>query len=358
VSFEFFNEPYFGNQNAVLSLTCLAGTHGNPAWKATNGGSPITVTNGQTPPVAPGASSLGATLTGEHFVMLYGGTCSAFYQQSVYVNSRGIPPGFVNSGNPGLSGVLNKSWRVYGYQEALDGLRALGAPNACLVNGSGFASVQSVLPYYMPVDSLSPPQIGTGVHMYQSGTSSYPASLDPGSGTATCLTYPVANANGTGGLGYAVPVMVTEIGTASGVSLPQPDPFIERIITLTKAQPVGSFHFFEFTGNYTAPYGSVGPDNYSGSIYGAPINITGGISGATLTVTAASGVLKAGMAITNGAQLGSPYLLPYGSGGTTGTGGLGTYEIDNAQSVALGTAMQMSAVLPWRGQSQTVYNWA
>jgi hypothetical protein len=349
--FELFNEPYFGNQ--AFTLTTIAGTFGNPAWKAHNGGSAYTTTNGGTPPVAPGASSLGVTTAGEHFVMLYGGQCNWFYQQGAMNNGRGIPAGFTVGS---LSGALNQPWQVYGYQQAVTGIRALGATNVILVNGSGFASSQSLLPYYMPVDSLSPPQIGTGWHAYESGSSTYPSTLDPGSGTSSCLQYSEDNAAGTGGLGYAVPVMITEIATTSGVSNTQPDPYISRMTALTDAQALGSFHYIDFCNNNVAAYNSQGPLPYTENIYDAPVSITASISGTTLTVTVAGGTILPGMAITSGVILGAPYILPYGSGGTTGTGGTGTYEIDNPQTVGL-TSMNVNAVLPWNGQGETFYDW-
>jgi hypothetical protein len=360
VIFEIFNEPYFGNQNSVLSLTCIAGTHGNAAWKATNGGNAITVTSGQTPPSAPGASSLGATLAGEHFVMLYGGTCSAFYQQGVYSNSRGIPTGFVNSGNTGLASVLNQSWTVYGYQQALTAIRALGATNVCLVNGSGFASSQSILPYYMPVDTMSPPQIGTGWHQYESGSSGYPVTLDPGSGTSTAMNYGIKNANGSSGLGYAVPVIITEIATTSGTSNTQPDPYYTYVLGVLDANGIG---ITDFAGNNPAAVGASGPVQYCESIYGSPITVTGSIAAGTLeatfNVTSTSQTIVPGMAITSGGQggYGSPYVMAYGTNGTTGTGGNGTYALSFNQTVSAGTSIQLSSLLAFRGQGQTYTNW-
>jgi hypothetical protein len=351
IIFELYNEPYFSNQ--AFTLTTRAGTFGNPAWKANNGGSSYTTTNGGTPPDTPGHASLGGYVRGQEFIALYGGTCNWFYQQNVYVNSRGIPPGFVVGST---AGALNQSWTVYGYQQALDGIRALGMTNVCLVNGQGFASTQSNLPYYMPVDSLSPPQVGTGWHAYQSGSSTYPVTLDPGSGTAACLTYSAANAAGTGGLGRPVPVIITETGTASGGASPQPDLYIQRLTGVTDAQTLGSFHYVIFCHNGGGANGA-STTNFADTIYDAPIAITAGISGVTLTVSATAGTILPGMAITSGAQLGSPYILPYGSGGTTGTGGTGTYQIDNSQTVTGGTSMNVNALLPFSGQGQTYYNW-
>jgi Chitobiase/beta-hexosaminidase C-terminal domain/Cellulase (glycosyl hydrolase family 5) len=351
IIFELFNEPYFSNQS--FTLTTRAGSFGNPAWKANNGGSAYTTTNGGTPPDTPGNSGLGGYTSGQEFVALYGGFCNWFYQQNVYVNSRGIPPGFVVGST---AGALNQVWTVYGYQQALDGIRALGCTNVCLVNGQGFASTQSNLPYYMPVDSLSPPQVGTGWHAYQSGTSGYPVTLDPGSGTSACLTYSAANAAGTSGLGRAVPVIITEIGTASGGASPQPDLYIQAMTALVDARTLGSSHYVSFCHNGGGANGA-STTSFADTVYGAPVAITAGISGTLLTVSAAGGTILPGMAITSGAQLGAPYILPYGSGGTTGTGGTGTYQIDNSQTVAGGTSMNVNALLPFSGQGQTYYNW-
>ena len=64
---------------------------------------------------------------------------------------------------------------------------------------------------------------------------------------------------------------------------------------------------------------------------------TGGTSGTTMTVTAGSvlpGVLLSGSGVAAGA-----YILSFGASGTTGTGGVGTYVLSTASTIANGTTI-------------------
>lgn len=68
--------------------------------------------------------------------------------------------------------------------------------------------------------------------------------------------------------------------------------------------------------------------------------LTGSISGTTLTVTACTGVIRESAYISSAALSGGSYygiVQPYGTGGTTGTGGTGTYILDTSSTVASGS---------------------
>jgi len=85
----------------------------------------------------------------------------------------------------------------------------------------------------------------------------------------------------------------------------------------------------------TIPGGASGA---TASIADTTLTLVGGVSGNVLTVASVSaGVVYPGTILSSNA-VGT--VLPYGSGGTTGTGGAGTYLLDTGeQSVAAGTTI-------------------
>jgi hypothetical protein len=348
--FELYNEPYFNNQ--AFTLTTNSGTYGNPAWLANNGGSPYVTTNGGTPPDTPGHTRLANYTRGEEFVMLYGGFCNWFYQQGATFNGRGIPSGFTSPG--GLANALNLPWTVFGTQGIVNTLRSQGFPNIIQLNGCGYASGQSTIPYYMAVDTLSPPQISTGLHAYQSGSSTYPSTQDPGSGTASCLQYAAANAAGTSALGYAVPVVIDEIGTYSGSSLTQSDPYYTRMLGIVDGATLGTRHFVDFCMN--GPPASSSTEQWCEGYLGSAISVTASCSGNVLTVTSGSGIV-AGMSIQTGALYNGTYIDFFGTGSTSGTGGTGTYWIDNPQTFG-STTITLKQFTVENGQSYSMTHWA
>jgi Cellulase (glycosyl hydrolase family 5) len=357
IIFELFNEPYLSNQ--AFTLTTVAGTFGNVAWRAHNGGSNYTTTNGGTPPTTPGSG----WTAGAEFVMLFGGTCNWYFQQGSHFTGpadMGIPPQFTSPG--GMANALNLSWTVGGYQTALTGIRSMGFTNICAVNGSGFASALQSLPYYLPVDTLSPPQIAVGNHAYPNSSAvpappgTLPASLDSQS-VWTSWGQIVAGTL-TGLAGQKMPVLVTETGDYSGASLTTT--YMGAITSQVDSNTTGGVHIWPWITNDAAAFGTAGNAIHQSNICGASFTFTGTISGSTLTVTAISGtpitigtVLIGGMSTQLNA---TTFISAFG----TGTGGLGTYTVVNSTGASISqgsTSFTACVILPWNGQGSVYYNW-
>lgn len=367
--FEFFNEPYFSNYG--FTLTTQAGTFGTPAWRANNGGANYVCTNGGAPPATPAGSWFSGGPTGSDFVKLFGGNCNYFYANGT-TGARGIPDGATGPGGQGAS--LNVSWPVLGYQQCLTGIRALGCQNICQVNGEGYASVLSSAPYWYPTDTMNPPQVCFGAHPYpasdgQTTSSTVVNTEDPNNGlpypsTGAWHQWPIAIINGTNPIGHlpASSVIFTEVGTYSGPSATQPDPFLNtQIQNFIDAMPLGSCGVTFFSNQGTVAAGTGGLTEWVASIYGTAVSVTASLSGGIMNVTSGSGIPNTGT-ITNGvfnAAYGT-YLLPFGSGGTTGTGGTGTYQVFQADGGALtqgAATLSIAAQQTFPGQSKTNCDW-
>jgi hypothetical protein len=65
----------------------------------------------------------------------------------------------------------------------------------------------------------------------------------------------------------------------------------------------------------------------------AVVTMQASISGLVLTVTSITGTLHVGQTIEAAGVISGSYVLPYGTNGTTGTGGLGTYSLSVSSSV-------------------------
>lgn len=356
IIFELFNEPYLSNQ--AFTLTTVAGTFGNVAWKAHNGGSNYTFADGNTPPATPGSS----WTAGAEFVMLFGGHCSWFFQQGSYVPgpaAMGIPTQFTAGGQ---SSALNLSWQIAGYQQILTAIRALGFTNICSVNGSGFASALQSLPYYLPVDTLVPSQISVSNHAYPNSGAvpappgTLPASLDSQS---VYTSWAQINAGTLTGLaGTKMPVLVTETGDYSGASLTTT--YMGAITAQVDARTLGGVHIWPWITNDAAAFGTAGNTIHQSNICGASFTFTGTISGSTLTVTAITGTpITVGTVIISGmsTQLNATtFISAFG----TGSGGLGTYTLVNSTGAAMSqgsTSFTACVVQPWNGQGSVYYNW-
>jgi len=333
IIFELFNEPYYGNQPQTLT--------------ALGGGSV--------------ASNEAAYLNGCYasFICNNGGEINTV--------GIGIPSSYAVGGTTGAvsadfaSGSVN-GCKMGGYQEILNGIRAQGATNVCLVAGDNYASKQSTIYKLFPADTLSPSQVGTNWHGYQSGTSDYPNTGDPGSGTAACLAYPQANIAGTGGIGFPIPLVYDEFASngGCGTSQTQPNAFLAAMLAWVDTYGV---HTAYFAWSSPAPNGTAGPDNWTACELGASFTFTAtvsngsGAAGNILDVTAVTGSpFQIGTLITvdnSGNVLTGAYIASFG----TGTGGTGTYFL-NQSNVQLGsTSMSAAQVLPLTGDGQTLYNW-
>lgn len=119
-----------------------------------------------------------------------------------------------SQGDGATNYYIASTWRVYGYQEALDGIRALGATNVIIANGPQYANSLQNYQNWSPVDTLSPSQVALGWHPYPVGTypdNIYPGTMDPNgtfsySGTAQAMTFAEQ------AIGAGVPLIITEDG--------------------------------------------------------------------------------------------------------------------------------------------------
>jgi hypothetical protein len=328
IIFELFNEPFLDGQ----SVNCNTAQNGT-----------------------------GTALSNEQ-VMLNGGWVSGFSNQYVGTGrgGTGCPNSVCGaSGQPGTTTdayTFNYWWRAAGYQQVLDGIRALGASNVILVNGLTWSSKQSMISQVYPADTLSPPQVGTGFHIYESGVGSgFPGTGDSGSGSASAYQYANANINGTGGIGHPIPLLVTEYGnannTGSGPSAPMPDPYMANVQAWLDSQPVGGAGGTSWAWGPPASYGSSATSSWISTIFDAPFTFTASISGTTMTVTAGSGI-SPGCVLTGGAAD-----RTYVSEQLTGTtGGPGTYSVSISQSQS-NTTMTGQFLAPQNGQGMTQFNW-
>lgn len=87
--------------------------------------------------------------------------------------------------------------------------------------------------------------------------------------------------------------------------------------------------------------GAIAATGAAGSTPVAAASVTGSISGTTLTVSAvSSGTLAVGQPIAGTGVTAGTYITALG----TGTGGVGTYTVNNSQTVASGTLTSASAI--------------
>jgi hypothetical protein len=274
---------------------------------------------------------------------------------------------YVSSGVYGPSGQANTTgdlfgvnywWQAIGYQQVLSALRSAGCTNVIQCNGLGFASTFNNLASILPTDTMSPPQISIGVHAYQSGTSGFPASLDPENATAGQLqhwqnfiagsaSYTIG-ANNYTGPGHPMPILVDETGDVAGALVAQPAPYMRSIaewalggtdtskgVTFTQTYGVLPWHFCVIG---ALAFGTTTPANFQMTIYGASFTVAGyitptqqagyPINTGTITITNANGnTITPGMVFTGGTSVLLPCLGPQISGTP---GGAGVYVLSDA----------------------------
>ena len=217
IMFELFNEPYL-NQNGY-TLTDAAG-----------GGNPITADE----------------------ALKNGGWSSAF----------------INHSQGGTNFVINQNWRMAGYQQMLDTIRATGAQNVCIVNGNYWTQDLTAYQTYKPTDSLN--QIAFGWHPYPQYSTNphgnYPYTTSP-------YQYPSCGAYqfGAGGaspaavtpadniLAAGYPVICTEDGGYGGTNATSGEPHMAFVQNWADSSGA-SYIFWQW--NNTRPYGTTDADNY------------------------------------------------------------------------------------------------
>jgi hypothetical protein len=339
IIFELFNEPYFDQANCNFN----------------------TAKNGT------------GTAQTSLQVMKGGGWCSSYRNQfdnGTGNGGIGCPNAYCGAIGTGQSGITNVDtygfnywWRVAGIQQVVTGIRALNATNVIVYSTLAFSKTLSEASALYPTDTMSPPQIGVAMHPYQNAAgSNYPITGDSGSGTATWDTYVNQTLAGTGGIGHAIPVLLTEYGntrsTGSGVAAAQPDPYMVYMQNWMDGKTTGAvggmswaWNNFEAGSPSPANYGYNGTTSWTECINSAPISFTGSTSGNTLTVTAGNG-LSAGT-VFSGGSVDRAYI----SKQLTGTaGGAGTYLISYSVTQG-GTTFTGNNWLPLNGQGQTRHDW-
>jgi hypothetical protein len=299
----------------------------------------------------------GGTLT-----KLAGGSCSAEYammngansnayllQYSQPDNEAGIP----NQGNYG--GIITASWVVYGYQQAVTAIRALGCTNIIMVNAPSYAQALNLVNQVgLPVDPLPVPQIAIGWHPYESGTSGF-----PDGGNNSMLTAAAAIISGAT-FGHPVPLIITEYGdnsgTTGGPAAPPVDAYVASIQTFVDTQPVGSLGCFCF--QWTSPLGAGQSGTYCEvTAKGTPAQLTiTGINGTTMscTVPAGQSLLPLMSQVSGWPGLEGVWVVKQLSGPA---GGSGNYQLSDSMGTAGTIEQNFDVLVPCAGQGQTVYNW-
>jgi len=141
---------------------------------------------------------------------------------------------------------------------------------------------------------------------YGSGAAPTPGTENTGGGGGGAAGYSTPNAAGKGGSGIVI---------IKAYYAPEVDPY------------------FEYTSLLLSGNGTNGAQNNTFLDSGNPAEFTGSISGTTLDVTAVvSGTIKVGTSITGTGITASPQTTITALG--TGTGGIGTYTVNQSQNVA------------------------
>lgn len=366
IIFEPFNEPFInaGINSIVWTLTQKNGTGGDSGIQCPN--SPISIPD--------------TFMNGVEFGMLNGCWVSCYSMQSA---NNGIipaqftsPPNVSPSSPGGIGSCLAIPWRMLGYQEVVNGVRALGFTNIISCNTLQYTNSHIQIPYICPVDTLSPPQLSFGMHAYPTtynsatalpangdGGTSWHATADQQIAGVTIGPHPYVTPSWTTGwvIGLPRPVVYDEWADSSGNSALQPMPQVQAVTTWYDSAPAGSVALAYFAWNSPSASSFTGLVIQDLARCGTSISITASISGTTMTVTAGSGIVP-GMIIvrvngsTQSETVAAAYVYPFGTGGTTGSGGTGTYQISISQSLGSSTLL-LGLPGPFPGGSQTYHDW-
>jgi hypothetical protein len=373
--FEIMNEPYTGNQAFTLYMKNADGSQSSTQ-----------------PPASPGLNGNLTYTQGNEYVLLNGGWCSWFYQQGA---TQAIPAQFTNppnvsppSAGGNLAGALALPWRIIGYQEATNGIRALGFPNIILCHTDGFCQSQQSIPYLVPVDPQPTnwsggtwnPQIAFAWHAYptaENSNTSVPICIDQSTlNSSTWHIYsdellagtlnPGTPSWSTGwSVGRVLPLFFDEWGDASGTGALQPNQYVNALTAYFDSKPIGLCHSAIYAWDGVAP-NNIAAGTYTQwfvAILGPSITFTGAINNGTvgqagqiMTVTGTpSAPIQAGMQLIGGSNNGT-YVAAFGTNGTTGAGGAGTYWVSVSQSVG-NTTITAGLPGPWQGNGLTYYGW-
>jgi hypothetical protein len=200
-----FGQPPFMNSNTSglfhASLAAMFGTQATPQVATLAGGGTFTLQNAGiifelfNEPYLDAGPGWNATTWA---AMKSGGT---------------FTDGFPITGSYGGTAVA-QNWTTYGYQQALNAYRSAGATNVLLSNGGGYADLNTNFTSWMPVDTLSPAQLGIGQHPYQSGGLSNTTDTYPENNSAWATATGISAV-----LAAGIPVIFTEDGGYYGPGL-------------------------------------------------------------------------------------------------------------------------------------------
>ncbi len=175
--------------------------------------------------------------------------------------------------------AVSQGWTVYGYQQALNAIRATGATNVILIGGCGYSHALSGYATYMPADTLTPSQVALTMHPYPSGT--YPYSdgdvyglcyPDNNNGTAQWATYMLA------AIAAGIPVIWTETGGSYGPQCTAGEPHVTYMTKFADANNVaGAIAWTYWDGNPGRPTSGANGLNYITTTSNAPTTGQGAV---------------------------------------------------------------------------------
>jgi len=167
----------------------------------------------------------------------------------------------IDADNSGYA-VSSSSINILGYQTALNAIRAKGAHNVCIINGTQFTQEAQYYTSWFPTDTLNPPQLAHGWHSYPYGGYSYPYTT-PGTiyGKTGADRYNNQQIQGNSDQTIAskydywfkqliannIPVLITEDGGAFGPTATQGEPHV-TLMTNWADTNKASYFSWNFTG--------------------------------------------------------------------------------------------------------------
>ena len=155
--------------------------------------------------------------------------------------------------------------------------------------------------------------------------------------TTPTLTAPILGTPASGNLANCTFPTLNQSTTGNAATATAPSGGGSFITTTNIAAQSVSYATTAGNGGVSSVNGNTGAvtvSNYISSQMFAPAIFVGTVSGTTLNVTAITyGVINYGNTVFGTGLSGSPKINAYGSGGTTGTGGIGTYQLSVSQGV-------------------------
>ena len=189
-----------------------------------------------------------------------GGTGTSLTSDQI-LKSGGYSNNVINVSQGGANFQITADWRVAGYQEMLDTIRATGAQNVCMVAGNYWAQDLSGYQTFMPTDSAN--QLAFSWHAYPQGGypyangNNYPSCGQYSAGSHNAAAFDPAN--NIIAAGY--PVIIGEDGGYGGTNNTANDePHFTTMTNWVDQQPGVSYVVWQW--NFTQAYGTTDGYNY------------------------------------------------------------------------------------------------